>query len=312
MRTERGFALIVVLLVMAIVGVIGAEFSYSMRLEATAVRAYKDGILARHLAEAAFAQAVREIVADSRYVAYDEHGLLTFYTQDRLPLPQLPREKVDFEGGQYSYRITDEEARINLNDASAPARVDRLLQFCLGLDKSVRDVIGDSLQDWRDPNEEHRLNGAESDDFYLKLPLPYRAHNANLESITELLQIHGVLETPAIFWGTEERPGLADVVTVKSPGNQINMNTATTCAMQALGLSDAEIGEIMQSRSLAPYWTLPGKFGAKGLSVTTQTFRVEAQGIVSGRVDARLIAIVRRPSNATPPTIQILEWSAPR
>src|SRR3989441_334164 len=214
MRAERGFALIVVLLVMAIVGVVGAEFAYSMRLEATAVRAYKDRILASHLSEAAFAQAVREIVAESSYVTFDEHGLLTFYRQDRLPLPQLPREKVDFEGGQYSYRITDEEARINLN-ASPPDRVDRLPQFCLGLDKSVRDVIGDSLQDWRDPNEEHRLNGAESDDFYLKLPLPYRAHNANLESTTELLQIHGVLETPAIFWGTPERPGLVDVVTVK-------------------------------------------------------------------------------------------------
>src|SRR5207247_5315285 len=124
MRTERGFALIVVLLVMAIVGVIGAEFSYSMRLEATAVRAYKDGILARHLAEAAFAQAVREIVADSRYVAYDEHGLLTFYTQDRLPLPQLPPEKVDLEGGQYSYPITDKETRINLTHPTAPPRAD--------------------------------------------------------------------------------------------------------------------------------------------------------------------------------------------
>jgi type II secretory pathway component PulK len=310
MRTERGFALIVVLLVMAIVGVVGAEFSYSMRLEATAVRAYKDGVLARHLAEAAFAQAVREIVAGSPTVSFAEHGLLTFYTQDQLPLPRLDREKVEFQGGQYSYEITDEEARVNLN-TSAPERVDRLLQFCLGLDKSVRDVIGDSLQDWRDPNEEHRLNGAESDDFYLKRPLPYRAHNANLESITELLQIHGVLETPAIFWGTEERPGLADVVTVKSPGNQINMNTATTCAMQALNLSSAEIGEIMQSRSVAPYWAVPGKFGAKGLSVTTHTFRVEAQGIVSGRVDARLIAIVRKP-DAAPPTVQILEWSAPR
>ena len=55
MRAERGFALIVVLLVMAIVGVISAEFSYSMRLEATAVRAYKDGILARHLADDASA-----------------------------------------------------------------------------------------------------------------------------------------------------------------------------------------------------------------------------------------------------------------
>src|SRR5439155_344031 len=127
--------------------------------------------------------------------------------------------------------------------------------------KSDRDVIGDSLQDWRDANEAHRLNGAESEDFYLNLPLPYRAHNANLESVTELLQIHGVLEKPAIFYGTEERPGLRDVVTVKTPG-QVNINTATPCAMQALGLSDAEISEIMQSRSLAPY-TTPGRWGGR-------------------------------------------------
>jgi len=61
-RDERGFALIVVLLVVAVVGVVGAEFAYSMRLEATAVRAYKDGIIGSHLAEAAVAQ-VAEIHA---------------------------------------------------------------------------------------------------------------------------------------------------------------------------------------------------------------------------------------------------------
>ena len=310
MTTERGFALIVVLLVMTIVGVVGAEFAYSMRLEAAAVRAYKDGILARHLAEAAFAQAVREIVAaDSGYVTFDEHGLLTFYTPDRLPLAHLPREKVDFAGGQYSYRITDEEARINLN-TSPPDRVDRLLQSCLGLDKSVRDVIGDSLQDWRDPDEAHRLNGAESEDFYLKLPLPYRAHNAPLVSTTELLQIHGVLETPAIFWGTEERPGLVDVVTVKT-GRQININTATPCSLQALGLSPAEISQVIQTRSLGPYPVVPGQFGSRGFGVTTRTFRIEAQGIVTGRVDARVTAIVRKQPDATPPSVQILEWSTP-
>ncbi len=309
MRTERGIALIVVLLVMALVGVVGAEFAYSMRLEASAVRAYKDQILAGHLAEAAVAQALREIVGDSAYVTPDEHGLLTFYTREGLRLPQLPREKVDFGGGQYSYRLSDEEARINLN-TSTPERIDRLLNFCLGLDKSVRDVVGDSLLDWRDANEEHRLNGAESEDFYLKLPLPYRAHNANLESVTELLQIHGVLETPAIFYGTEERPGLRDVVTVKTPG-QVNINTATPCAMQALGLSDAEISEIMQSRSLAPY-TNPGRFTGRGFRATTQTFRIEAQGIVDGRVAARVSAIVRKPAQGTPPTVAILEWSSPR
>src|SRR3989475_4041914 len=114
MRTERGVALIVVLLVMALVGVVGAEFAYSMRLEASAVRAYKDQILASHLAEAAVAQALREGVGDSAYVTPHEHGLLTFYTREGLRLPQLPREKVDFGGGQYSYRLTHQEGRGNL------------------------------------------------------------------------------------------------------------------------------------------------------------------------------------------------------
>src|SRR5439155_1400978 len=99
-------------------------------------------------------------MTDAR-VGEDAQGLLTFYTAARLPLPHLPREKVDFPGGQFTYRITDEEGRINVN-SSPPDRIDRLLQV-LGLDRSVRDIIGDSLQDWRDTNDEHRLNGAESD-----------------------------------------------------------------------------------------------------------------------------------------------------
>src|SRR5947199_10621839 len=240
---ERGFALLVVLLVLALVAVVGAEFAYSMRLEAAAVRAYKNGIIGNHLAETALEQAIREIVADTPYVVEDDDGLLTFYTADRRPLPRLRREKAEFGGGRYSYRITDEEARLNVNN-SPPARIDRLLQT-LGLDKDVRDTIVDSIEDWRDPNEAHRLNGAESDDYYLKLPVPYRAHNANLESVAELLQIKGV--TPAIYNGTKDRPGLVGLVTVRGSG-PVNMNTAGPEALAALGLSTAEITEIVQSR----------------------------------------------------------------
>lgn len=305
-RDEQGFALIVVLLVVAVVGVVGAEFAYSMRLEAAAVRAYKDGIIGSHLAEAAVAQATREIVADAPYVTADEGGLLTFYTRERLELPRLPREKVEFGGGQYSYRISDEEARINLN-TSAPDRIDRLLRE-LGLDKSVRDTIGDSLQDWRDPNDLHRLNGAESDDYYLKLPVPYRAKNANLDAVRELLQIRGV--TPEIYNGAPDHPGLAEAVTVKTAG-QININTATPLVLAALGLSAAEISEIQQSRHVQPYATMPGKFGGRGLAAQTRTFRIEADGIVDGRVAARVIAIVQK-RDGNPPAVAVLQWSALR
>jgi len=303
---ERGFALLLVLLMLALVAVVGAEFSYSMRLEASAVRAYKNGIIGSHLAETAIQQAIREIVADAPHVVEAKDGLLTFYTADRHALPRLPRAKAELAGGQYSYRITDEEARLNIN-TSPPDRVDRLL-VTLGLEKEVRDTIVDSIQDWRDPDENHRANGAESEDYYLKLPIPYRSHNANLESITELQQIKGI--TPEIYKGTKDRLALSSLVTVRSAGT-VNMNTAGSAVLTALGLSTAEITEIEQGRhDNGPFANVPGKFGGRNLSVVTRTFRVEAEGIVDDRVAARLTAIVQKRTDVDPPSVVVLEWSA--
>ncbi len=303
---RHGFALVAVLLVLALLGVVGAEFSYSMRLEASAVRAYKDAILATHLAEAAVEQAIREIVADAGFVAPAQDGLLTFYTRERTAINRLPRTQVPLGPGHFSYRITDEEARLNLN-TSPPERIDRLLQG-LGLDKSARDTVLDSLQDWRDPNEEHRLNGAESDDYYLKLPVPYRARNANLESVTELLQIRGL--TPALFHGAGTNPGLAEHVTVKSQG-QVNLNTASAPVLRAVGLAEAEVVEVLQARREAPYATV-GRFAGRGLVITTRTFRIEAEGLVDGQVRARVTAIVQKRAEQAAAAVAVLEWIGAR
>src|SRR2546426_6315560 len=108
---------------------------FSMRLEARAARAYKESVTATHLAEAALAQAMREIAADSAWVALAEDGELTFYTRYRIALPRLPRVHVPFGPGHFSYRLSDEEGRLNLN--TSHDRMDRLLRF-LGLDKSTR------------------------------------------------------------------------------------------------------------------------------------------------------------------------------
>jgi general secretion pathway protein K len=302
-RERPGFALVAVLLVLALLGVVGAEFSYSMRLEASAVRAYKDSILATHLAEAAIEQAIREIVADSAFVAPADDGLLTFYTRERTAMTRLPRTKVPLGPGHFTYRITDEEARLNLN-TSPSDRVDRLLQG-LGMQKAARDTVVDAIQDWRDPNEEHRLNGAESEDYYLKLPVPYRARNANLESVTELLQVRGV--TPALFYGADSNPGLVDFVTVKSLG-QVNLNTASAPVLRALGLAEAEVTEIVQARRGAPYPTV-GRFAGRGLVVTTRTFRIEAEGLVEGEVRAKLIAIVQKRAEQTGSAVAVMEWT---
>lgn len=316
---ERGFALIAVLLVLAFMAIIGAEFSYAMRLEASAARVYKETLIATHLAEAGLEQAIRELVADFAFVgvgddkdaAKDGKGAddcpIAFYSRERLAIKRLPHTNVPLGGGEFSYCITDEEARLNLNSTS-PDRIGRLLE-ALGVERQERDTILDSIQDWRDPNEEHRLNGGESDDTYLKLPVPYRSKNGNFDSLAELIQVKGI--TTKLMEGQEGKPGLEMLATVKSRG-QVNINTARREVLRALGLGDAEFSQIEQFRRNGPYPSVPGQFGGRNLSVTSRTFRIEALGIIDGQVRARLVAIVEKRTDSGGEGVAVVEWSGVR
>jgi general secretion pathway protein K len=303
---QAGFALVAVMLVMALLGVIGAEFAFSMRLEASMVGSYKEAVLATHLAEAGIERAIREVLNEAPLVGHPEDGPLAFFRSPTQPIAPWPREAVPLGVGDFTYRITDEESRIDLNQAP-PDRIDRLLA-ALGIEKRVRDTIVDSIQDWRDSNEEHRLNGAESEDSYLTLPVPYRARNANFEDLRELLQVKGV--TAAIYYGDDERPPLRDFVTVRGAAT-VNINTAPDLVLRALGLADAEVTDILQARRAVPYASVPGRFTGRGLNYTTRSFRIEAEGRVGGTPRARVMAIVQRRADAVDqPEWSVVAWDA--
>ncbi|HTI56721.1 MAG TPA: hypothetical protein VMC04_20975 [Verrucomicrobiae bacterium] len=307
MKRDRGFVLIAVLLALTLLAVIVTELAFSARIEASMVRSYRDGVLARHLAEAAVQQAIREIATPAQVAALDETGQLVFYRA--LPgqttptrLPALPRERVALGAGEFSYRLVDESARLALN-SPAPYRFARLLD-ALGMDATARDVIVDSLQDWRDADELPRLHGGESE-LYLTMPVPYRARNANLQDATELLQIRGV--TPELFRGATDRPGLSDLVTAAALST-VNLNTASPLVLKALGLSDAEIADVVQTRARAPYPSVPGRFAGRGLAVGSSVFRIEAEGRVDGAVRSRVVAVVQRGGRTAPLEPTILSW----
>ena len=57
------------------------------------------------------------------------------------------------------------------------------------------------------------VRSGRSDDYYLKLPVPYRARNANLESTMELLQIE---DTPP-----PAQPGVGAVEPCVGEGNEL-------------------------------------------------------------------------------------------
>ena len=166
MTRERGFVLLAVLLVLTLLAVVVTELAFSARLEASMVRSYRDGVLARHLAEAAVQQAIREIATPAQVAALDETGQLVFYRAlpgqtTPTPLPALPRDARGAGPGRVLLpaRRRERAARAQRRPRRPPRSAAGRRS---GWSGAERDIITDSLQDWRDADDLHRLHGAES------------------------------------------------------------------------------------------------------------------------------------------------------
>jgi len=283
-------ALILVLLVLSLLLAVVGEFAQGARLEARTNLNFRAAVSAGYLAEAGYHRAVAEILPEALGQQLDETGTLVFRRGESGRVEAPERRDLALGPGRFSYRITDEEARLSLNTAT-PEQLHRLL-IELGVEREARDVIVDSILDWRDPNEEHRLNGAESD-YYQGLPVPYRAKNADFDSVAELVQVRGV--TRRLLLGQPGSPGLAEYVTATRPRG-VNLNTASAPVLRALGLGDAQVAYVVRGRPFARLDAviplLPPN--VRNVHVRSATFRIEATGEIPGQGRRSLLAVVQR------------------
>lgn len=205
--SESGIALFLVLWVLTLLSVIVGEFCHAMRAEVNITRNFKEETQAYYIAEAGLNRAVAELIRNevippkvkSPYSEGEEEEEEEIRWRINTEIPPVP-----FGGGQFEVNIGNESGKVNINQADM-----QLLGMMLGgfdLEDMDKDVIVDSILDWRDKDHFHRLNGAE-DDYYLSLPDPYECKDGDFDSVEELLLVRGV--TAEMFFG-----GLRDMVTV--------------------------------------------------------------------------------------------------
>jgi len=265
---ERGLALMVVLWILTFLSVVFTAFTFSMRTELAAAGNFRDDAEGYYLAEAGVYRAAAEIInADrnddpdsSHYDALDERWHSNPSAYENVPLGR----------GSYWVTVTDEESKIPLNGATETV-LRRLFSNSGVKDTRSLSIIVDSILDWRDTDKLHRINGAE-DDYYLSLPVPYKAKNGAFETIEELLLVKGM--TPEILYGNVSNPerraelreqlpgerqlgsgeylGVAKHLSVFGSG-QVNVNTATPEVLMALGLTAAESKIALARRAEAPF-----------------------------------------------------------
>ena len=285
--SQRGIVLLLVLWILSILMVIAMSFTFLTRTDAYSALAFKEGVENKFLAEAGIERGIMELVYRSvnKGQTVTLEGMSLLKTDGRAYSGQL-------ENGSYRYRVTDDAGKININaltDASGIVMKNLLINS--GVSAENADIIVDSILDWKDPDDLHRLNGAESE-YYLSLPNPYRAKDANFDTVEELLLVRGV--TPEILYGDGEKQGIIRSLTVSSETSfGINVNAAPrevlmaipgmTAALADLVIADRESDDpAAQQKMLADLqiglgqnYALVSKFIRTGDS---NTFIIEATG----------------------------------
>jgi len=250
---EKGIALFLVLWVLTLLSVIVGEFCHTMRTELNIARNFKEQTQAYYLAAAGVNVAIRELIKNTvmpRETKPSDDKAQEEKTEWRANT-DIPA--ISFGGGTFKVEIGNESGKININRAGE--HLLRMMISHFDIEDSDKDIIMDSILDWRDTDTLHRVNGAE-DDYYLSLSPPYECKDADFDSIEELRQVKGI--TSEIFESLKEIVTVyVDTDSEGSPNNdkkqfdfnKININAASPQVLKSLpGMTDEMLQEIIAHR----------------------------------------------------------------
>jgi general secretion pathway protein K len=276
-RSERGAALVLALLVVALLMTMVLEFDRSVRLEHRAAGNYRDETAAFYLAQAGLAMG-QALLQDDYVTAVDVDSLDEPWALEGAATP--------IGRGSVTVSIIDEERKFPINslvsgnnvDPTRAAQFNRLLR-ALQIDERLTDAI----VDWIDPDHDANMAGAENS-YYESLPTPYRAHDAPIDSLDELRLVKGMTE--------EIYQRLAPHLTV-APVSTINVNTADPLVIGALSdsMTPDLVNRLVAERPIENTGrSISDILGtAKWVSdfrtyvgVQSQFFTIEAEGAVNG------------------------------
>lgn len=257
-RGREGAALIVAIWVILFLSMLIGSMAFDMKVEANVAAYQRKRVKAQHLARAGLEWS---IAALSRKVTEnpDEEIALEPDQDEQLVVASINLSRgVGVSGiskelgdGTYTVDILPEESRRNANTLSEEDWEEILDQA--GVENTRWDELYDCYMDWIDEGDEHRLNGAESDDPYYK-ERDYEVKNAPLDTVDELLMIKG-FDKSLLYGGPSPDDegtiytGIAGWLTTWGDG-KVNINTASREVLLTLpNIEESVIEDILEHRT---------------------------------------------------------------
>lgn len=246
-RSRQGIALLMVLWVITMLMALVISFSFLTRTEALSTIFFKEGTQKKLFAEAGVERAIMEIY--HRQTFRNQTVVVEGNEVVRIDGRQVSGR---IGQGRYDFRLLSESGKIDINKMTdLTGIVLKTLLTNTGVTEEDAAVIVDSILDWTDKDNLRRLNGAE-DEYYLSLPVPYRAKNRPFDAIEELLLVRGM--SADILFGTGDRKGLIHYLTVYGTSSKVNINAAPKEILMALpGLDEDTVKRVLSQREVAEF-----------------------------------------------------------
>jgi len=306
MRNEKGFALILTLIVTTLMVAALVEMIHQVTVDISMSRGFRDGQQASLLAESG-------AIGGMKLIQLSLLGKDYTSLSDAWATPV----KLDDETGAIEVSVVEESGRINLNSLVYPNGVfEPFTQAALkrlGKRLKIPEDVWNALADWMDSGDQTSSNGAETPYYKTQKP-PYSARNGNLASIAELSLVKGF--TP------EHIVALRPFVTIYAAESgafvsKVNLNTAPKEVLTALdeGIDERMAERILEERRLKPFQNtgelsrIPG--GEKislgtYVGVNGRLFRITSVARV--KETARTVEAVVRLSGGAPETLSWQEY----
>ena len=242
---ERGMALLITIMTLSLLTAVTIQYHKTTWHKFVVSDNFKRGIQLKSITKSGINIALASLVND-----LDENDSDTLID----PWSKLEQENFDllFPAGGLQLKVIDLSGKLQINNIVEQEKTDSneensgisthlrtILQNILASgeypieDETEATEIVDALVDWIDEDDKESDHGAETS-YYQSLDKPYSAKNGPVHNIDELLLVRGI--TPELFYGTEDTPGLKNVLTVYGDDGKININTIEPALLKGMNL----------------------------------------------------------------------------
>lgn len=351
-RDKKGMALIVALLVMSIMVAVTLEFHRNMQAGVISAANASVGIKAMYAAKSgvAFGQAL--LMGDEPEVDTLQDDWANTEIWKKIAAAASTRS----DGARFELEIEDLSGRIPINYLYEPKPVvkqqrnqgstpqkdipkdlvkDMFVRLVenvvtdLGLEGINTGGVVGCISDWLDPDSDTRTSTDNAfdfaseiyaeDDYYMALDKPYHCRNGPMASLEELLLVRNM--KPELFYGTKEKPGISQYLTVYSSERRININTAPVEVLATLhaglqanpALPEAMVDyrkEATEDQLTSIDWYTEAiseeiTIVPELIKTTSSHFQITSTGY-AGNTKRKIVAVAERDSQTN--NIRILSW----